>query len=73
MSLGQDRALFGGLLSEDARLPVSIDGFLNQTEMPNAYAVADGLVLPADFGEERAAEGTMAAFNFVTSKPAIFK
>ena len=130
-------------------MPVSIDGFLNQTEMPNAYAAADCLVLPSDFGEtwglvvneamvcglpaivsdrvgcgpdlvqdgvtgaifpfgdvnelarrmiemaadrekresmgeqavirvreytvERAAEGTMAAFNFVTSKPAIFK
>ena len=32
-------------------LPVSFAGFLNQTEMPKAYAAADCLVLPSDFGE----------------------
>jgi hypothetical protein len=33
------------------RLPVSFAGFLNQTEIPSAYAVADCLVLPSDYGE----------------------
>jgi glycosyltransferase involved in cell wall biosynthesis len=32
-------------------LPVSFAGFLNQTEIPSAYAVADCLVLPSDYGE----------------------
>lgn len=32
-------------------LPVSFAGFLNQTEMSKAYAAADCLVLPSDFGE----------------------
>lgn len=36
---------------EAAELPVSFAGFLNQSEMPNAYAAADCLVLPSDFGE----------------------
>ena len=34
-----------------AGLPVSFAGFLNQSEMPKAYAAADCLVLPSDFGE----------------------
>jgi glycosyltransferase involved in cell wall biosynthesis len=32
-------------------LPVSFAGFLNQSEMPAAYAAADCLVLPSDAGE----------------------
>lgn len=32
-------------------LPVRFAGFLNQTEMPNAYAASDVLVLPSDGGE----------------------
>jgi len=32
-------------------LPVTFTGFLNQSEMPNAYAAADCLVLPSDYGE----------------------
>lgn len=32
-------------------LPVSFAGFLNQTQIPAAYAVAHCLVLPSDFGE----------------------
>lgn len=32
-------------------LPVSFSGFLNQSEMPAAYAAADCLLLPSDFGE----------------------
>lgn len=32
-------------------LPVCFAGFLNQSEMPAAYAVADALVLPSDHGE----------------------
>jgi glycosyltransferase involved in cell wall biosynthesis len=35
----------------DHRLPVSFAGFLNQSEMPAAYAASDGLVLPSDEGE----------------------
>jgi glycosyltransferase involved in cell wall biosynthesis len=30
---------------------ISVTGFLNQTEMPKAYAIADCLVLPSDAGE----------------------
>jgi len=33
------------------RLPVTFAGFLNQTEITRAYAVADCLVLPSDAGE----------------------
>jgi glycosyltransferase involved in cell wall biosynthesis len=32
-------------------LPVTLTGFLNQSEIPRAYAVADVLVLPSDAGE----------------------
>lgn len=32
-------------------LPVSFAGFLNQTELPAAYAAGDCLVLPSDYGE----------------------
>jgi glycosyltransferase involved in cell wall biosynthesis len=32
-------------------LPVSFAGFLNQSEIPAAYAVSDALVLPSDHGE----------------------
>lgn len=38
-------------LVEAAKLPVSFAGFLNQSDMPKAYAAADCLVLPSDFGE----------------------
>lgn len=47
-----------GELMESARqfvfkrkLPVTFAGFLNQTEIVKAYAAADCLVLPSDFGE----------------------
>jgi len=47
-----------GELMEEARqfakntdLPVSFAGFLNQTEITRAYAAADCLVLPSDYGE----------------------
>ena len=36
---------------EQSRVPVTFAGFLNQTEMPAAYAVTDCLVLPSDYGE----------------------
>jgi glycosyltransferase involved in cell wall biosynthesis len=32
-------------------LPVTFSGFLNQMELPRAYAAADCLVLPSDYGE----------------------
>jgi len=32
-------------------LPVSFTGFLNQSEMPAAYAATDCLLLPSDYGE----------------------
>lgn len=38
-------------LANDAPVPVTFAGFLNQSEMPAAYAVADCLVLPSDAGE----------------------
>jgi glycosyltransferase involved in cell wall biosynthesis len=33
------------------QLPCTFAGFLNQTEMPFAYAIADSLILPSDYGE----------------------
>jgi len=33
------------------RLPVTFAGFLNQSEIPRAYAAADCLILPSDYGE----------------------
>jgi glycosyltransferase involved in cell wall biosynthesis len=37
--------------ARERRLPVTFTGFLNQTEIPRAYAAADALVLPSDAGE----------------------
>ena len=37
--------------AREHRLPVTFTGFLNQTELPAAYAVADCLILPSDYGE----------------------
>ena len=37
--------------SEKHNLPVTLTGFLNQTEITRAYAAADCLVLPSDYGE----------------------
>lgn len=37
--------------ARDHDLPVSFSGFLNQSEMPRAYAACDCLVLPSDYGE----------------------
>ncbi len=39
------------ILADKERIPVSFVGFLNQSDMPSAYAVADCLVLPSDEGE----------------------
>jgi glycosyltransferase involved in cell wall biosynthesis len=47
---GELRARCESLVAEQ-RLPVSFAGFLNQTEIPAAYAAADCLVLPSDEGE----------------------
>ncbi len=38
-------------LVENKKLSVTFAGFLNQTEITRAYAAADCLVLPSDFGE----------------------
>lgn len=38
-------------LARDAGLPVKQIGFLNQSDIPRAYAAADCLVLPSDYGE----------------------
>lgn len=48
-----DGPLRGTLESEVARRgwPVRFAGFLNQTEMPRAYAASDALVLPSDSSE----------------------
>ena len=35
----------------ESGLPVTFAGFLNQTEITRAYAAADCLVLPSDYGE----------------------
>lgn len=42
-----------GMVNENnsKRVKVSIIGFLNQTEIPKAYAIADCLILPSDYGE----------------------
>lgn len=39
------------VLMRELGVPGVILGFLNQTQMPEAYAVADALVLPSDHGE----------------------
>jgi glycosyltransferase involved in cell wall biosynthesis len=36
---------------ETQKLPVSFAGFLNQTQLSDAYAAGDCLVLPSDYGE----------------------
>ena len=41
----------GELEKELTGLPVTFAGFLNQTEIPRAYAVADVMVLTSDWGE----------------------
>lgn len=38
-------------LARDRNLAVTFAGFLNQTQLPDAYAAADVLVLPSDAGE----------------------
>jgi glycosyltransferase involved in cell wall biosynthesis len=38
-------------LAKSRDLPVTFAGFLNQTEITRAYAAADCLVLPSDYGE----------------------
>lgn len=38
-------------LAARERVPATFAGFLNQTELPQAYAAADCLVLPSDYGE----------------------
>jgi glycosyltransferase involved in cell wall biosynthesis len=47
---GEQMALAESLCLERS-LPVTFAGFLNQSEMPKAYVVADVLVLPSDYGE----------------------
>lgn len=47
---GELRVKCEGYVREQ-RLPVTFAGFLNQQGMPQAYAVADCLVLPSDHGE----------------------
>jgi len=37
--------------AREHRLPVTFAGFLNQGQLPGAYATADCLVLPSDHGE----------------------
>jgi len=37
--------------AERNSLPVTFAGFINQQQIPNAYAVSDCLVLPSDYGE----------------------
>jgi glycosyltransferase involved in cell wall biosynthesis len=37
--------------AQEHSLPVTFAGFLNQSEIPKSYAVADLLVLPSDYGE----------------------
>jgi glycosyltransferase involved in cell wall biosynthesis len=40
-----------GTFSESRRLPATFAGFLNQSEIPTAYAAADVLILPSDYRE----------------------
>jgi glycosyltransferase involved in cell wall biosynthesis len=60
---GRDRAVWGLVVGDgalrasleaatgEAGAPIRFAGFLNQTAMPEAYAVSDALVLPSDGGE----------------------
>jgi len=38
-------------MADQKGLPVSFTGFLNQSELPTAYAAADAMVLPSNYGE----------------------
>ncbi len=49
-------------------LPVTFTGFLNQTEIATAYAAADALVLPSDYGETW---GLVVNEAFLFGRPAI--
>ncbi len=46
-----DGPLRAELQAQASGLPVAFAGFLNQSQMGEAYAVADALVLPSDHGE----------------------
>lgn len=54
--------------AEQHNLPVTFTGFLNQSEMPQAYAVSDCMVLASDFGETW---GLVVNEAFACSLPAI--
>ncbi len=56
------------ILSQHANLPVSFTGFLNQKEMPKAYAASDVLVLPSD---ARETWGLVVNEAFASGLPAI--
>jgi glycosyltransferase involved in cell wall biosynthesis len=49
--LAGDGPLRGELEREVTGLPVTFAGFLNQTEIPRAYAAADVMVMPSDWRE----------------------
>lgn len=55
-------------LAAERRLPVSFAGFLNQSQIPEAYAAADALVLPSDYGETW---GLVVNEGMVSGLPAI--
>jgi glycosyltransferase involved in cell wall biosynthesis len=55
-------------LAAERRLPVTFAGFLNQSQIPEAYAAADALVLPSDYGETW---GLVVNEGMVSGLPAI--
>lgn len=55
-------------LAAGRRLPVTFAGFLNQSQIPEAYAAADALVLPSDYGETW---GLVVNEGMVSGLPAI--
>ncbi|HET6426667.1 MAG TPA: glycosyltransferase family 4 protein [Planctomycetaceae bacterium] len=55
-------------MAQQHQLPVTFTGFLNQTEILDAYAAADALVLPSDAGETW---GLVVNEAMAAGKPAI--
>lgn len=54
--------------AESRKLPVTMTGFLNQSQIVDAYAAGDCLVLPSDHGETW---GLVVNESFACGKPAI--
>lgn len=65
---GEQAESLAATMAEAPRIPGTITGFLNQTAIPRAFAAADCLVLPSDYGETW---GLVVNEALASGKPAI--